>query len=124
MTIQFQVLLLITAILTVYYMVRRIRKSQMKIEDTLYWFFVSVILILLAIFPNIADVFMEFLGIQSPVNFVFLVFIFLLLIKVFLLSITISKLQYKLDSLVQEYALDNKDLVDKISEEKNISKEN
>lgn len=118
MTIQFQLLLLITAALTVYYMARRIRKSQMKIEDTLYWFFVSVILMLLAIFPHICDVLMDFFGIISPVNFVFLVFIFLLLVKVFLLSITVSKLQYKLDLFMQEYALDKKEYIDEVSMKK------
>lgn len=122
MTIQFQILLFLTALITVYYMIRRIRKSQMKIEDTLYWFFVSVILVLFAIFPHIADGLMNYLGILSSVNFIFLVFIFLLLIKVFLLSITVSKLQYKLDTLIQEYALDRKDLTDK--EAQKISQNN
>lgn len=78
----------------------------MQISDALYWIAFVVVLVVLSIFPKIAIIACDFVGVQSPVNFVFLAIIFLLLLKVFSLSVHISSLENKLQNFVQEYAID------------------
>lgn len=105
MAIQFRCLLVIVSILMFLFLMRKIKKSQMKIEDSIYWIFLSLIFLLLSIFPSIAIWVAKWLGIESPANLVFLIIIFLLLIKLFLQAVKISEMEYKLRSFVQEVAI-------------------
>ena len=66
----------------------------------------TLLLILVAVFPDPMFWLAELLGIQSPANMVFLFVIFILLIKTFNLTLEISQLQYKIQELVQKIALD------------------
>lgn len=105
MTIQFRCLLVVVSILMFLYLMRKIKKAQMKIEDSIYWIFLSVIFLLLSIFPGIAIYAAKWLGIESPANLVFLIIIFLLLVKLFLQAVKMSEMEYKLRSFVQEVAI-------------------
>ena len=106
MSLSLRVVLIIFSLLTAFFVFRKIRKSQMQIADTLYWIFFIGFLILLSVFPQIANYACKWVGVASPVNFVFLAIIFLLLLKVFILSVKLSSVDNKLQSFVQEYALD------------------
>lgn len=107
MTIQFRCLLVVVSVLMFLYLMRKIKKAQMKIEDSTYWILLSVIFLLLSIFPSIAVFAAKWLGIESPANLVFLIIIFLLLIKLFLNSVKMSEMEYKLRSFIQEVAIKN-----------------
>lgn len=102
------------------YVLRKIRKSQMKIEDAIFWILVSIAILIMSIFPKLIFKIAYKLDIESPSNFVYLLFIFILLIKVFTQSIKISQLEYKINSLSQEIAIDEKIIKDKekVSEER------
>lgn len=113
MNICLRLFLLIISVSTGYYVLCKIRKSQLQIEDSLFWIIVSVCLIILSIFPNLAIILSKFIGIESPANFVFLVIIFILLIKVFALSIKLSQVEYKLKTLIQDYAIHEKKTISK-----------
>lgn len=84
----------------------KIRKSMAKIEDALFWIFFSFMLIVLSLFPQIAYWLSELLGIQTPVNMIFLAIIFALIVKIFKLSLRISQLENKQQDFVQRYAID------------------
>lgn len=60
----------------------------------------------IAAFPNIAGFFSKVIGINSQVNFLFLFFIFLLLIKEFSMSVKILRLEHSLNELAQKTAID------------------
>ena len=70
-------------------------------------------IIILAIFPQIIISTSKILHIETPVNALFLIFIFLLIVVVFYLSAELSKIQNKITILVQENSL----LKKKIEEE-------
>lgn len=106
MSIMLRIVLLIVSILTMVYIISRIRKSKMKIETSLFWIFFSLLCVIFAAFPGIAGFFSGVIGINSPVNFLFLFFIFLLLIKEFSMSIKISRLEHSLNELAQKTAID------------------
>jgi hypothetical protein len=60
------------------------------------------------LFPVIPDTLAALLGIYSTANFLFLFTIFILLIKMFGMSMQIGILEEKIKSLVQELALRDK----------------
>ena len=107
MALQLRALLVAASLLLFIYLIHKIKKSQMKIEDSVYWIFLSICFLILSIFPNLAMIVGKWMGIESTVNLVFLVIIFILLVKSFLQSIKISQMEFKQNSMVQEIAIKN-----------------
>lgn len=103
-----RIILIMSAILLFLYMNKKIRQAKMKIEHTIFWLIFSVILIIMGIFPQIIYVVSEWIGFQSPVNLVFLMIIFILIVKNFLATLQISQLENKVDSLAQRIAIERK----------------
>lgn len=122
MSLNLRILLILFSVLTAYFVFRKIRKSQMQITDALFWIFFVAILVLLSAFPQIANYVCKWVGVLSPVNFVYLAIIFLLLLKSFNLSVKISNIENKLQNFVQTYALDQAEQ-EKSKEEMHESKE-
>ena len=80
---------------------------------------------MLAIFPEISYELCRIFGIMSPSNLVFLVIIFLLVEKIFTLSIVVSQLEDKIGVLSAEVALRSRLRKEDIKiEKKVIGKEN
>jgi hypothetical protein len=109
MSLLFQGVLIFVSLLTCAFILRAIRKSQVQIDDSLFWIFFSIILLVFSIFPIFAESISKILGIASAVNFIFLFIIFLLLINQFYLTIRISKLDTKSKSLIQKIAIKESD---------------
>ena len=105
MSWQLRIILVIVCILVCAFTLRKIKKAQIQIEDSLFWIIISFALVILSIFPGIAEMLSKILGIESTVNCVFLVMIFILFIKIFMLSIKISQLEEKIKNLVQRLAI-------------------
>ena len=77
----------------------------MQIADVLFWILFAIILIFMSVFPGAVEWLTELLGVISPVNFVFLAVIFLLLVRCFSLSVKVSGLEAKLNNLVEEFGV-------------------
>lgn len=105
MSIGLRTILIVTAIFFVAFVVRKLKKNQIRKMVTLFWLFLSVILFVLGVFPNIAMFIANYIGVESTANFVFLVVIFVLMIRSFLLDIRVAKLEIRLSELVQVIAL-------------------
>lgn len=120
MSTTLRTILLLSSVITTVWVFRRIRKNRVKQEDALYWICFAVLLTLLGCFPNISFAMAKILGIQSPVNFVFLAIIAALLEKILTLSIQISFLENKIEIMAAELAIRCKNIEDsmqKIREE-------
>ena len=109
MSVELRVLLIISSIFLMTAVVLRIRKSKFQIHDGLFWFLLSLLFLVLSIFPQIAISVSSLLGIASPVNFVFLCVLALLLLKNFLLSVKVSLLEYNLMKLTQRVVVENEE---------------
>lgn len=105
MNLAFRVFLILGAICALALILKKIRKAEIKIADSTFWFLFAASLVLLAVFPQIAFFFSDLFAIESPANFVFLYVVAVLLIREFTSTVEISKLRNKLASLVQEEAL-------------------
>ena len=68
-------------------------------------FVFSFLLLVLSIFPQIAIALADLCGIQSPVNFIFLFMIFILLLHNFYITFRVSHLENMIQSLTQEIAV-------------------
>lgn len=101
-----RVVLILASLGTTFLMIKRIRQSKLQIEDSIFWIVFSLLLIILSVFPGLADLLANALGIYSTVNFVFLFFIFILLIKQFLLTIKLSQMETKMRGLAQKLAIE------------------
>lgn len=122
MTIMLRVLLIIISLSTLLLMMRKIRQAKVQIEAAIFWVIFALMLVGFSIFPGIADIMAKLLGIYSTPNFLFLFVIFLLVIKVFYMTIHISQLETQLKTLVQKMALDEKDQEEKAQGETEVKK--
>lgn len=103
-------------------------------QDAIFWVVFAIVLFVMGVFPEACYWLTERLGIMSPANLIFLVIIFLLMEKVFTLSIIVSQLEEKISVLSVELALRsrvgeerlNKDekVLDQLKNEKKYEKEN
>ncbi|HFR3773807.1 TPA: DUF2304 domain-containing protein, partial [Streptococcus suis] len=99
MALQFQILLIATAVLTTYFILLNIRKSRIQIEDSIFWFFFSGVLLFFAFLPDLISWFSDVIGIESPANFVFLAIIFLLILNQYRMTLKLAKLEIKMKEL-------------------------
>jgi len=107
MSLLFRMLLTAGAVLTMCYFLVKIRKSKAQIEDIIFWLLFSLGIIVISVFPQIIIYFADLLSVQSPVNFLYLVIIFVLLVRLFSLTLKLSALDNKVKKLVQKEALKN-----------------
>ncbi len=105
MSAAFRIILIVVSVVTLFYMVHKIRQSKLQIEHALFWIIFAVMLVILGIFPQIAIGLSQMLGLQSPANLVFLFIIFILLVKLFRMTIEISRLEDRIKNLIQHEAI-------------------
>ena len=117
------ILLIIGSVFTFLFIMRLIRKSSVRIEDTFFWIFFSVVLILLSLFPDIAYIVANRLGFQAPINLVYVVIIFVLIVNQFAMSLKISRLTIKQKELAQQVAITNNTMNDKLKKEQNCDRQ-
>ncbi len=108
MTLVFRVILIVVSLFTTYYILKRIRQSKLQIEYAIFWILFSGVLIVFSLFPWLVSMFTRMIGMQLPVNFIFLLFIFVLMVKLFFMTIELSTLENKVKDLTQELALEEK----------------
>ena len=113
MTLMLRIVLIAASLLTTAMIIRKIRQSKAQIEDSVFWVFVSGILIVFSVFPRTADLLARLAGTYTTSNFIFLFIIFLLMVKVFSLTMRISQLETKQKEMVQRIALDQKEREEK-----------
>ena len=117
MTITLRAALILVSVATFFQMMREIRPSKVQIESAIFWIVLALVLVVFSVFPRAADFIAHCLGIYSTANFLFLFAIFVLILKVFYMTIHISQLETKIKELVQKMALE-----ERIREERQIQR--
>lgn len=105
----FQALLIFGAIFMTAYILKRIRQSKLQIEYAIFWIVFSGILLVFSIFPFLVAMLTRMIGMELPVNFIFLFFILILILKAFFQTIETSALENKVRNLTQRLAIEEKD---------------
>lgn len=83
-----------------------IRHEKLHIADSIFWMGLSVLFLLISIFPKIVNRVSDILGITGTQNLVFLVVIGVILLKVFNLSLKLSLMEDKMKTLSQVVAIE------------------
>lgn len=105
MSLLFSATLLISALLIFWLILRKIRRSEVTIADSTFWFLFALSLVLMGVFRQIPFFFAGVFGIESPANFVFAYVIGVLILREFYSTVEISQLRARVRGLAQKEAL-------------------
>ena len=108
MNIPLRASLIVCALVVCFFVMRRVRRSSLEVEDSVFWLLIAAVLIVVAVFPQLAYWVSDLLGFDSPSNFIFLCGIIVLLVRTFAQDRKIAVLKRKLTALVQDEALRDK----------------
>lgn len=101
-----RIVLIAGAVFTFFFVLKGVKKAKFRASETFFWLLTSFLFVLLGVFPGIADGLSKALGVMSPINLVFLVVIFLLLIKVFTMDRKLARTEHQLTEMTQKIAID------------------
>lgn len=105
MSTRLHILLLAAVLFTLFEVIKRVRGKKLLLQYTLTWLTLLVVLLLVALLPQLLSWMSELIGIALPINMVFFLgFCFLLLI-VFELTQAVSKMSVQIKDLTQKIAL-------------------
>ncbi len=107
MNIFFRCLLIVVSCFFFWYILRKIRKSQLQIEHSIFWVGLSLVFIIFSIFPKTVAFLTNLCGMVASVNFLFLTMIFILLLKIFTMSIRMGQMEERIKNLAQQVAIQN-----------------
>lgn len=81
------------------------QKKKLSYKYTLLWLFFGGVTLLCAIFPNIVVGIAKLIHVAEPTNALFLIYIFLIIVIIFYISLAFSKLFERVTTLIQENAI-------------------
>ncbi len=100
-----RIILIVVSLLVFLLMMRRIRREKFLISDAVFWILFCAGLLVLSIFPQIAIFFADLLDFYSPANLVYVLIIFVLLMKMFFMALKSSNNECKLRQTAQTVAI-------------------
>lgn len=105
MKIELQIVFISASLLTLFFVIRKIRKHKLNIDDAIIWILWAIVLLILSVFPDLAIYVAYKLGFMSTSNFIFSLFTFFLYIILFFQTIKISALKEKNKELIQKLSI-------------------
>ena len=105
MTGQLQLFMILGAVALLLIIFAFLKRGYMSVKYSLLWLALSVGLVIAAVFPYVIYVLRDLLDIEMPVNLVFLLMFFFVLVVLLSLSVAISQLADKCKRLTQANAL-------------------
>lgn len=129
MSVNAYIFFLVFAAVIVLLVLAQVRNQNMKEKYAALWLIVSAIIILLVIFPRMLFFFADLIGIESPVNLLFLLSIIMLIGVCLHLTAALSKMGEDVRVLAEEVAImraiqnqpDNKQHQRAVERAKNLS---
>lgn len=112
LNVKLQIILMVGCVFTYWYIIRKVKKSNVRIEDIVIWIIGVMVLFVFTLFPKLPFYLANILGFDSTVNIIFFLVIFFLFIMMFLLTIRLSQTQEKLKELAHKIAIDNSEVLD------------
>lgn len=107
---ELQVCLILGSLGTYLYIIYKIRKSNVRIDDMIIWIISSILLLLFSVIPWIPAKLAHIIGFMSAANLIFTAIIAFLLFIVFGISVKVSQQHEKLKDLTHKVAILEKKL--------------
>lgn len=105
MELLLQIILIIGTCMFFVYIINMVRLRKLELKYTLLWLFTSVSFIIMAIFPGIIVWIADLLHIKEPVNALFLITLFFLILIIFSLTVAIAVKSRSITTLTQEIGI-------------------
>ncbi len=105
MDLKLQLVFILASILTMIFVIRKIKKHGLNIDDAIIWLIWAIVLLILSVFPELSIFVSKKLGFVSTSNFIFSLFTFFLYIILFVQTIKISSLKEKQKELIQKLSI-------------------
>ena len=105
MSFKLQLVFIFASLITFLFVIKKIQKHRLNIDDAIIWILWSIGLLIISIFPQIPGWISKKLGFMSTSNFIFCVFILFLYIMLFTQTAQISKLKEKQKELMQKLSI-------------------
>lgn len=105
MNVRLQIVIGVIIVAMIFYIANMVRRKKIDLRYTLSWMCLGVVLLLLDIFPGIMEWLADLIGIKTPSNMVFFFGFILIVILVYSLTTSVSRLSDKSKKLTQEVAL-------------------
>ena len=90
MGLKLQMFFVIASVLTFIFVIKKIQKHGLNIDDAIVWILWSIVLLIVSVFPSIPTLISKKLGFMSTSNFIFCLFIFFLYIMLFIQKLSIK----------------------------------
>lgn len=116
MTFKLQVIIICGLLFVTLIMLNMVRKRKLELKYALSWIICAIVLVVLTCVPSLLIELADFLGIYSPVNMIFFLGFIFMLIIVFTLTISLSRVTEKVRRLAQIEALTSKEADEKNTE--------
>lgn len=100
-----QIIIILLILLFFVKIIRDVRKGRLRSEYAVGWLLSIALMLILSIFPDITFFFAGVFKFQSPINLVYAIILFLLIVIIYSLMLRISRLEETTKDLVQEFAL-------------------
>lgn len=100
-----QAILIVATLLFCIFILVVTHKKKLSYRYTLLWLFFGIVTLMCAVFPDIVKGIAQIIHIAEPTNALFLIYIFLIIIIIFYVSLAFSKLFERVTTLVQENAI-------------------
>lgn len=110
MLLKLQIILLLSSSIWLVYLIKMISQYKLELKYALLWLLLSVISIILSIFPSTISIIANILGVESPVNALFLLGILGAFVILFSLTMALSRASNNLKNLSQELAMTKHEL--------------
>lgn len=105
MSLTLRIILIVSSVIAFILCVKKVKQSKLQITDSVIWIIGSFLLILMSIFSGGIEWIATKIGVQSPVNFLYLIIIAFLLVEIFIMNIRIATLNEKIKNLNHYIAL-------------------
>lgn len=105
MNISLKIFLIIILLVQIFFTIFLIKSKKITMKYASLWIIALMLLIILALFPNIIIIISELFGFEVPSNMVFLLGFFVLFNINFIISLSLSKQNEKIKFLIQEVSI-------------------
>ena len=104
-TLKLQLLLIAFSLVVLFVFINRTRRYKLELKYALVWIFFSAAGVIVSIFPQIFFFIARVMGIEVPVNAVFLLAVSAIFLTLYSLTVSLSNHSRKLRTLTQEMGL-------------------
>lgn len=105
MDIRLRVTLIISLLMYFLLIIRFLKNKMLNLKYTLLWLFAGVVMLIVALFPQMITVFTNLVGIITPSNALFSLIIFFVLLILMSLTAIVSMLKEQNKKLIQKIGM-------------------